>query len=203
MNNSNFLNVELIGIKIIIMEDFYKMKEEEFFLKFKLFLYLYFFNYVDEYIMKLFDRGRIFILNMKINKDCIFDILKYIYENIIFRRDIFELNDIRDDDLKYKINGYNIEVYLSGELEKIVKYLFENKFDVEYCFYILFIKLIFEIVFFFNYVKEEFNIKIELLEYRESLDSFNEILMKYLENEINFKEVWKKYIDELFKKLNV
>lgn len=54
-----------------------------------------------------------------------------------------------------------------------------------------------------NYVKEEFNTKIESSEYRESLDSFNEILMKYLENEINFKEVWKKYIDELFKKLNV
>ncbi|HCY0216177.1 TPA: hypothetical protein PBH88_002618, partial [Staphylococcus aureus] len=47
------------------------------------------------------------------------------------------------------------------------------------------------------------NTKIESSEYRESLDSFNEILMKYLENEINFKEVWKKYIDELFKKLNV
>ncbi|HHD0835195.1 TPA: hypothetical protein ACN1WP_000449, partial [Staphylococcus aureus] len=27
MNNSNFLNVELIGTKIITMEDFYKMKE--------------------------------------------------------------------------------------------------------------------------------------------------------------------------------
>ncbi len=26
MNNSNFLNVELIGTKIITMEDFYKMK---------------------------------------------------------------------------------------------------------------------------------------------------------------------------------
>ncbi|HCZ4010073.1 TPA: hypothetical protein O2487_002890, partial [Staphylococcus aureus] len=74
---------------------------------------------------------RISILNTKTNKDCIFDISKYIHENIIFRRDIFELNDIRDDDLKYKINGYNIEVYLSGELEKIVKHLFENKFDVE------------------------------------------------------------------------
>ncbi|MCL7613921.1 hypothetical protein, partial [Staphylococcus aureus] len=36
MNNSNFLNVELIGTKIITMEDFYKMKEEEFFLKSKL-----------------------------------------------------------------------------------------------------------------------------------------------------------------------
>ncbi|EZH89728.1 hypothetical protein SA21239_2453 [Staphylococcus aureus subsp. aureus 21239] len=105
--------------------------------------------------------------------------------------------------MKYKINGYNIEVYLSGELEKIVKHLFENKFDVEYGFYILFIKPIFEIVFSSNYVKEEFNTKIESSEYRESLDSFNEILMKYLENEINFKEVWKKYIDELFKKLNV
>ncbi|HFF7885480.1 hypothetical protein, partial [Staphylococcus aureus] len=200
---SNFLNVELIGTKIITMEDFYKMKEEEFFLKSKLPLYLYSFNYVDEYTMKLLDRGRISILNTKTNKDCIFDISKYIHENIIFRRDIFELNDIRDDDLKYKINGYNIEVYLSGELEKIVKHLFENKFDVEYGFYILFIKPIFEIVFSSNYVKEEFNTKIESSEYRESLDSFNEILMKYLENEINFKEVWKKYIDELFKKLNV
>ncbi|SUL36154.1 conserved domain protein, putative [Staphylococcus aureus] len=58
-------------------------------------------------------------------------------------------------------------------------------------FYILFIKPIFEIVFSSNYVKEEFNTKIESSEYRESLDSFNEILMKYLENEINFKEVWK------------
>ncbi|HHE7696485.1 TPA: hypothetical protein ACPFNA_002916, partial [Staphylococcus aureus] len=53
MNNSNFLNVELIGTKIITMEDFYKMKEEEFFLKSKLPLYLYSFNYVDEYTMKL------------------------------------------------------------------------------------------------------------------------------------------------------
>lgn len=147
MNNSNFLNVELIGTKIITMEDFYKMKEEEFFLKSKLPLYLYSFNYVDEYTMKLLDRGRISILNTKTNKGCIFDISKYIHENIIFRRDIFELNDIRDDDLKYKINGYNIEVYLSGELEKIVKHLFENKFDVEYgfIFYLLnqYLKLFF------------------------------------------------------------
>ncbi|HCT9428272.1 TPA: hypothetical protein O0125_001529, partial [Staphylococcus aureus] len=67
MNNSNFLNVELIGTKIITMEDFYKMKEEEFFLKSKLPLYLYSFNYVDEYTMKLLDRGRISILNTKTN----------------------------------------------------------------------------------------------------------------------------------------
>ncbi|POZ93861.1 hypothetical protein C3923_13880, partial [Staphylococcus aureus] len=42
--SSNFLNVELIGTKIITMEDFYKMKEEEFFLKSKLPLYLYSFK---------------------------------------------------------------------------------------------------------------------------------------------------------------
>lgn len=51
-------------------------------------------------------------------------------------------------DLKYKITCYNIEVYLWW-IGEIVKHLSENKFDVEYGFYILFIKLIFEIVFSF------------------------------------------------------
>jgi len=134
VENSLFLEMILCGTKLISPSRFYELYDDYKQQKEKVPLFLYSFNFIDKFEFELIDVETkiIQIHNKTTEQRSEFYIANYILEEILYIKDIFELKNIEQGDLRLQIEGKELKVFLNGELEYFFKENNNNMLNVEF-----------------------------------------------------------------------
>ncbi|HFI0746909.1 TPA: hypothetical protein ACGO07_001056 [Streptococcus suis] len=134
MKNLKYLDMIITGTRLLTMSDFYTHYDElKSSTKDKLPLFLYSFNFVDRFeFAKIEDSNTtVVIKNISQGTHTKLNIGEYLLQNVIYQKDIFELKNIVDSDLKVEVSEKELTIYAAGELKECFTKLYENKSDVE------------------------------------------------------------------------
>ncbi|WP_438832281.1 hypothetical protein [Streptococcus pluranimalium] len=135
MENVEYLEIIMTGTKLLTVKEFYDYCDElKSSSKDKLPLFLYSFNLIDKFTFSKFKDSNtiVRINNNNQNTHTKLNIGEYLLQNVIYQKDIFELKNIVDSDLRLEISENELVIYAAGELKECFTILNKSKLDVEF-----------------------------------------------------------------------